>query len=120
MYAFDRQKVDMVLGADFVGLMIPIDTKRDSTNINSFTGIKNQLSWSVLGKETQEQCMEEKYTGSLVVTTGTIVCWNLCNMNDSCNLYKHDATNLRNNQPVDTVINGEYYLPKQNATKIIL
>ena len=34
MYALDRQKVDILIGADFSGLMVLIDVKRDSTNIN--------------------------------------------------------------------------------------
>ena len=52
MHALDWQKVDMVLGADFVSLMIPIEVKRDRTNINSLTGIRTQLGWTVQDKNT--------------------------------------------------------------------
>ena len=51
MYALDQQKVDIVLGAYFAGLMIPIEVKCDTTNINSLTGIKTHLGWTIQGKK---------------------------------------------------------------------
>ena len=83
--------------------MALVEVKRDDTNIKSLPGIRTQLGWTILGKETHDQCVEESHKGPLVVSTG-IVCLNLCNTNDSCNLYKHDAPNLKNKQPVDIKI----------------
>ena len=63
----------MVLGADFAGLMIPIEVKHDATNINSLTGFKTHLGWTVQGKEHHCQCVEDTYTDPLVVNT--IITW---------------------------------------------
>ena len=41
----------MIIGADHVELMTPVEIKCDEQNLNSLIGVRTHLGWSVIGPE---------------------------------------------------------------------